>query len=231
MMCRTARRWVYLTRAGELSETRARRLASHLARCPQCSAEAAAASGMERDIARIRAITPAVDDPEVLTLSILRAAGVRTLRQGVRAPRRAPQPAVQALRWACGLAVIALTATFAAQVSADAARVARLEARLSQSPAAQTELSARILRPEDLSRAELVGGWNPLAGLDLLGHAGGVRRKAFLAHIASRYPRLASVRIDDGIDDRERIVLATEGAALAKELESYMRAEGSTNGE
>ena len=40
-----------------------------------------------------------------------------------------------------------------------------------------------------------------------------------------KYPALASVTLEDGLDDRERAILADEGARFVKDLENLIRKE------
>jgi hypothetical protein len=49
-----------------------------------------------------------------------------------------------------------------------------------------------------------------------------VRDFPFLEELSRRYPQLSSVNVTDGLDDRERTILASEGTALVKELQGLI---------
>lgn len=241
MLCRTARKWVYLYRPDELPGFRKRRLERHLARCPKCAAEAKAAHDVGQTIALLHSQTPVLTDPEGFTLSVMRSAKPRELRRReVLTQVTGRLTGFRTIQWASGLAVVAVAIAFVAQVSSDARKVALLEARLRQShgislpqePGTREFLrrfpSAGELRT-DVHKAQLFTPWSLLDVVDGLGVFKANQQEAFLRHISSKYPQLASVNVDDGLDDRERAVLATEGAALMRELESIVRREGTLN--
>ena len=45
-------------------------------------------------------------------------------------------------------------------------------------------------------------------------------------YLAKKHPRLASVRIDDGIDDREREILSLDGEAFIEDIEILIQKGG-----
>jgi hypothetical protein len=49
------------------------------------------------------------------------------------------------------------------------------------------------------------------------------RKIPFVEYFAKKYPGLASITVENGIDDSERRILSTEGAAFMKELEQLIQ--------
>ena len=71
MKCKEARRLLYLSRPGELTEDESRELEQHCARCASCAAERENVRASEEFWERLRAFTPTPGNPEALTLSIM----------------------------------------------------------------------------------------------------------------------------------------------------------------
>jgi hypothetical protein len=126
----------------------------------------------------------------------------------------------------------------------DARDMATLEGRLKS-----LSTSAHPIGPQDIQRAGLfLSGATRIAALpDSLGAAlthgrqwrnepatvlqtlfgrQGKDGTTMIDYLAKRHPRLASIRIDDGFDDREREILASDGEAFLKDVEALLQKGG-----
>lgn len=73
MTCAQCRRLLWPARRGELDSTQRERLAEHLASCEGCSRQASLLKQEDALLERARHTPPHIEDPEALTLRILRA--------------------------------------------------------------------------------------------------------------------------------------------------------------
>ncbi len=222
MFCRTARRMIFLYKPGELSQAQMSRLEKHLGRCPECAAEATAARRTGQMVVELREREPVLDDPKGLTAGIMR--GLESERQLAGLGRRRihmPSAAIWRIQQACSVALLFIVVAVVSQTYSDARKVCALEQRLRGDGGARTVSAGEM--PEQL-RAEVL---NVPELLRLVQKFGGQR--TLMEHIARKYPGLASIDLDDGIDKRERAILATEGETLLKELESIVRTGGKDN--
>jgi len=137
-----------------------------------------------------------------------------------------PAAAVWRIQLACSLALLLIALAVVAQTSSDAGKVYALEQRLlgeSGAQAARTGVLPELLRSEALSGSEL------LRFIQWIDHSSRGSQHTLMDYIAKNYPGLASINLDDGVDERERAILATEGETLLKELESIVRTGGKSN--
>jgi len=246
MKCRQAQDLIYLYRPGELTEARRLELGDHLASCIACAAEWKAALELEERVSDLRNIEPRLDDAALLTSAIL---------GNVAASNRQPTGSLLALpawtvspafRIAACVALFVVCGSFFLQTAIDANRVVRLEGQLKLLGASQSATGplgiqrAGFLLPNTERIGTLADSlgivitdfrkWHHESALSatlrtLLGRPGQTGMTT-MDYLAKKHPRLASIRIDDGIDNREREILASEGEAFLKDVESLIRKGG-----
>ncbi len=226
--CRKIERFLYLYREGELSDEERALVEGHIKTCARCRAIEEHLVSMERALAPARQSRPALEGGTELVDETTS----RIARPGRRADLM-PEGWTIAdllLRWArpaLGFALLVAAALFAVQQSRDAMKIDRLEAhlRVSGSEAAsaeQPDLSAAV---PALKQAGIAGDPLELLRLGLPGIFS--KRSGLFEELAARYPELSRVRLEDGIDERERKILETEGRAFLKDFESLLH-EGVT---
>ncbi len=156
MKCAEAKRYLALTRKGELTSEIERALAEHVRTCPACAAEQASFLRQDRSLENLRSIAPSLRDPE---------ANVRRILQRVRSesvPRhqhvmsaivdrlnRALE--VPGLRYALAVFVTATVTGFVLQQVTILRNVSALEARLSKPEAPRIRV-AYVVPPESVER-------------------------------------------------------------------------------
>jgi len=246
MKCHQAQDLMYLYRPGELTGNQHQELEEHVGSCPACAAEWKAVLEMEKRVSEVRNIEPRLEDAVHLTRTILRAAA-ESRRQPARLLGAVPEwTAAPAFRIAACITLFALTGAFFLQTAIDARKVATLEGRLkSQSTTPNTIGSQDIQRaglflsgtdrftalPESLgvAAAEISQWQREPAMATMLATLFGRQDRhgtTMIDYLSKKHPRLASVRIDDGFDDREREILASDGEALLKDIETLMQKGG-----
>ena len=227
MLCRTARTMIFLYKPDELSQAETSRLEKHLGKCSACAAEAIAARRTGRMVAALQEREPMLHDPEGLTAGIMRDVELAREHAGLTQRRlHMPSATVWRLQLACSVALLFIVVAVVAQTYSDARKVYALEQRLRSDGKAQA--AGAVLVPGQL-QAGLPNVPDLLQLIQQFGPPSGSDRATLLDHIAENYPGLASINLDDGIDERERAILATEGKALMKELESMVRTGGKDN--
>ena len=227
MLCRTARRMIFLYKPGELSEAQTSRLEKHLGRCQECAAEVTAARRTGQMVTALREREPVLDDPKGLTAAIMR--GVESERQHSWSDQRGvhmPFAAVLRIQVACSVALLFIVVAVVTQTYSDARKVYALEQRLHDEDGART-VSAGVV-PEQL-RAKVLNVPGLLRLIQVFDQSNRSSQRTLMDQIARKYPGLASINLDNGIDKRERAILATEGETLLKELESIVRTGGKDN--
>jgi hypothetical protein len=227
MHCRTARRRIFLYKPDELSQGERLRLERHLGRCSECAAEAMVGHRTRQMVAALRDQEPILNNPEDLTASIMRA--VESERQRTwsgQRQTRMPSAAVWRIQLACSLTLLLIALAFVAQTYSDTRKVYALEQRLRGEGGTQA-VSTGVL-PEQL-RAEVLSVPELLRLIQWIDQSNRARQRTLMDHIARNYPGLASINLDNGVDERERAILATEGETLLKELESIVRTGGKNN--
>lgn len=250
MKCSQAQNLMYLYRPGELTGKRRQQLEEHLASCHTCATELKAALEMEKRVSDIRHVEPRLEDPAPFLRTVMRATTETGQRPAKSAQRPAgilgalPEWTVtQAFRIAACVTLFVISGTFFLQTSLDARQVATLERRLKSLSTTPGTIDQQNIQhaglflsgsdriaalPESLGVAVTeIRQWQkePAAAAILLTLFGRQRENgtSIIDYLAKKHPRLASVRIDDGFDDRERKILASEGEAFLKDVESLMQ--------
>jgi hypothetical protein len=250
MKCHHAQDLLYLYRPGELTGKRRQELEEHLASCHTCATELNAALELEKEVSDIRQVEPRIEDPAHLLRTVMRATtetGQRPAESGQRPAGflgTLPEwTATPAFRIAACVALFVISGTFFLQTSLDARKVATLERRLKSLSTTSGTIDQQNFQraglflsgtdritalPESLGVAVTeIRQWQkePAAAAILLTLFGRQTENgtSIIDYLAKKHPRLASVRIDDGFDDREREILASEGEAFLKDVESLIQ--------
>lgn len=246
MKCREVQHQLYLYRPGELTAERRKAVDRHLAVCPDCTAMRDAVLELERQVSEVRSMEPGIEDPAGLTSEIMRA----TLGDDGPAMRSSgvlfDWSASPAFRVAACLMLFLFSGLFFAQTAVDARKMTALESRLKServSAGARWPVAARKagVSPSALNLLALPARVRSHAA----GYLGGTTNDpelntvlevlfgrqrsegtALFEYLATRYPRLASVRVDDGVDAREQEILFSDGEACMEELSQLMHKTG-----
>jgi hypothetical protein len=246
MKCDQAQDLMYLCRPGELFGEQRQELEEHMATCTACAAEMNAVREMEKRVSEVRNTEPRLKDPAHITGAILRAID-RSRQQPDILPRILPEwTTTPAFRIAACIALFLLCGSFFLQTAIDARKVATLEGRMMS-----LSTTSNAMEPQEIQRAGLFlsgTGWftalpeslgiaateitqwqkEPAMATMLATLFGRQDRygTTMIDYLAKKHPRLASVRIDDGIDDREREILASDGEAFIKDIEMLIQKGG-----
>ena len=246
MKCREVQHQLYLYRPGELTTEHQKAVERHLAVCPDCAAMRDSMLELEKRISEIRGMEPRTKDPAGLTDTVMRAAldadGPAMRSAGVLFDWSVSP----AFRVAACLILFLLSGLFFAQTAVDARKVTALEYRLKSErvsagdrwPAAARKagLSPPVLSLLTLPAHVRNNAAGYLSGImnepDLTAVLGMLFERqrnegdALFEYLATRYPRLATVRIDDGVDAREQEILSSDGEACIKEISQLMHKTG-----
>jgi hypothetical protein len=220
MRCTEARKVIYLWRPGEVPEESKAEFRRHLAACEACAAEFRAAEESFHEVESLRRAEPLLDDPGGLTAGIMRKIEEIGRREGLGLQHLLLSRFLSSrMRLSLRFALALLAGVLLVETSLDAQRLAELERRLqTQNPdggAVTVPLqSGLITRSEALNSLLKVAGLRP------------DEARTLLDDLRARYPRLASITVDDGLDARERAILDTEGKAFLKEFEKLVRTGG-----
>ncbi len=246
MKCHQAQDLIYLYRPGELTVERRQELEEHLASCSACSAESRAALQAEKRVSGVRNIEPRLGDAARLTRAIIRATVAPGQHPVDLFGSLSEWTAAPAFRIAACFALFMISASFFLQTVVDARKMEILEGRLKSVSSIPATISPRDIQrtglilpgsaiipmlPEsfDVAGAD-IGQWQKEPALaailqTLLGRHG-QNGTTMIDYLAKKYPRLTSVRIDDGFNDREREILASDGEAFLKDMETMMQKGG-----
>jgi hypothetical protein len=236
MRCGEAKQLMLLYRERELPGDTREKLARHIARCPECSAEEKLISGEFAPLDTLRMRQPVLADPEGLTMQIMRQIDIGPVR-----PRAADYGVNIAIRMlartrpALATAGAVLLVLFIALTAYDARSVASFEARLRYSGGKELSYAEKLaidagdLLDDRASRryAEAgMGSGDAVHAIESILHGGTPSPHITMEeYLLRKYPGLASVTLQDGIDDKERAVLAGEGTRFLRELDSLIRKE------
>jgi hypothetical protein len=246
MKCRQAQDLMYLYRPGELTGRRRRQLEAHLASCLSCTAELKVALEIEKRVSEVRNGGPHLENASRLTDAIMRAIAESSQRPKTLLGILPEWTVTPAFRIAACVALFMICGTFFLQTAIDARAMAALEGRLKLQSTTSNAIGPREIQraglllmdadripvlPDSLSVAVTPARkWRKEPAMSavlqtLLGRQ--VQNgTTMIDYLAKRHPRLASVRIDDGFDDREREILASDGEAFLRDVESLIQKGG-----
>jgi hypothetical protein len=219
---------MHLNREGELPEGVRTRILRHAERCTGCAAELDLIRRTEGVSASLRHSEPVLRDPALLTLEVMRRVEAGGLSPKGRWFDRVlaewiPLDVPSGLRFAAVLLVL----VFFTQSTVDGNRMARLDERLAQVPAGRAEqLPSLSSIAGSSSLASALAGADPdeigLTGLLRVLGSSPPGTSSLMDRLRTKYRGLFSVSAEDGLNERERAILATEGRAFLKELEQYV---------
>ena len=227
---------LHLYREGELSDAERNEVLEHTKSCPACRGILGQLQSMDAAIAPLRDELPVLSDEAALVNETLdRIAG---RRKNESAQWKRPSPLDEILRWlqpAFGLAFVAAIALFVIQQSRDAIKIAELENRLlidgnhaMMGESLTNDIARKIL---ELSAAGRGGGGSlkpSLNGTSILTDPARLlgllqKNSGLFDELSHKYPELASVKVDNGINEHDRKVLDTEGRAFLKDFERLLK--------
>ena len=234
--CRRIEPLLYLYRAGELTDLERSKVVAHTGICPRCKRILQELLSVDAALGLVRESVP---DLPVGSFPVDRVLDhIAAQRREKSRTTGKTSPIDEFLYWlrpALSVGVAAAVVFLFAQQTRDAMMMANLESRLrTYGDAAREETSPMSSAASLLAEVASVRGkqgeslafppanaaidGNPVGvlGHDLIGlfhHDEGL-----LEELSRRYPHLAEVRLDDGIDERERKILDTEGKAFLKEF-------------
>jgi hypothetical protein len=246
MKCHQAQDLMYLCRPGELIGVQRQELEEHVATCPACAAEMKAVREMEKRVAEVRNTEPRLEDAAQLTGAVLRAIAKPGQRPDFFIATLPEWTVTPAFRIAACIALFLLCGSFFLQTAIDARKVTTLEGRMMSLSTTSNATDPQEIRgaglflsgtdrfaalPESLGVAvTAINQWQrepAMAAMfaTLLGRQDR-QGTTMIDYLAKKHPRLVSIRIDDGIDDREQEILATDGEAFIKDLQMLIQKGG-----
>ena len=228
--CRTIDALLYLYRDGELSANDKTTVDEHVRSCLRCREILEDLLSMDKALLPLREHAPQG--------GLDMAAMTETLRQCSEQAAGAVTGGDAAtlldalsgyLRPALSVGLIAAALLFITQESRDALTVAGLERRLqshgdiiaTETQHRDDQASLESFIASKPAAATLGGDPSAFFGAslaELFRHSPGL-----FEELARRYPNLSSITLDNGLDERERAILETEGKAFMKEFEQLTR--------
>jgi hypothetical protein len=239
MKCNKALQLLDLSREGELSSKQERDLEQHLRSCAACSLARRASDAVQARISPLRNATPVPYDPTLLTHAIMQA--ISHVEDASHLPAFWTVLVAPRLRLALATILLLVGGLSLVQTEHDARQIAALEGRLSRRNLSRTTIlgmrEADAVPPfmgslRDLAEAfgkAVPGAAHDGDSLPLVRSLAGSSSEAAQHRITigqfllKRYPELATVRFDDGLNQRERQVLVTEGEPFLKDVEALIR--------
>ncbi len=217
--CREIETLLYLYREGELSAGDAQRVSAHVASCPSCRAILEDLHSMEASMAPLRSEAP-VEVPSVGDV-VHRVLAMRSAERP-----RPMQPVLRFFLLGVRAAAALLIILFIVQQVRDMGKVDALETRLAlegmNAPAAGNQVMVAGREGERALR-QLARASDPTSfvrsGLESVFH----RNEGLFDELARRYPDLANISLADGLDDRERALLATRGKELRRDIDELLK--------
>jgi len=217
MRCSRARRLLHLNRKGELSDVLQARVLQHASTCPACAAELEMIRRTEMAYTALTQIDPVLRDPEELTGTVMRRVYSSKTVNRWSDLLAIPLPVQRSFQ----LAAVVLVCAFFSLSVFDAFRMSQLDERLAHvAPQASGQFDALLPRsgdPKELLAGHRVNEAGLLQFVRALAEDPGTT--SMMDQFRAKYPGLFSITTEDGLDDRERAILATEGRAFLKDVE------------
>ncbi len=221
--CRRIEHLIYLFRDGEVSTEQKLEVLEHAVSCSKCRRILGDLELLEKAILPLKEVVPDFSGKsELVTSTLRRISGEGRIRL---------DDVLVWLRPALTLFLLAASVLFLALQAQDSMRIAALESRLSAQGEAGSRfpadrdafgllsLAASSNRPQSsLARYASADPFALSGLLSLFQNQGGI-----LDDLSRRYPGLSTVTLEDGIDERERKILATEGQAFLRDFEQILR--------
>jgi hypothetical protein len=237
--CRKIESLIYLYRKGELSADESKKVLEHTKSCSQCREIIQQLLTIDTTLLPLREKVPDLNENESLVNETINRIAKINVSTGAGEKKSLNLDVVFGwLRPALSFIVLAVTLLFVTQQSRDARKISDLEIHMQalkgnvRSDVSYTNSDAR--RFIDRVTLEDKKGFSSSIntagiGLDPMRMIGSELLELFknknglFDFLSSRYPNLSKVNIEDGINDTERKILATEGKALMKEFEQLLQ--------
>ncbi len=217
--CREIKPLLYLHRDGELSAVDAQRVAEHVTSCAACRAILEDLRAMDASMAPFR-VEESAEAPPVGEV-MHRVLAVRAVEHP-----QAAHPVMRFFLLGLRAAAAVLIVLFTVQQMRDMGKVAALETRLAMEGMKAPAAGARVIaagREEELALRQVSRASDPTSFIGS-GLASMFRQnEGMFEELAHRYPELATISLRDGLDNRERAILATEGKALRKDIDELLK--------
>jgi len=237
--CRKIESLIYLYRKGELSADESKKVLEHTKSCSQCREIIQQLLTIDATLLPLREKVPDLNENESLVNETINRIAKINVSTGAGEKKSLNLDVVFGwLRPALSFIVLAVTLLFVTQQSRDARKISDLEIHMQalkgnvRSDVSYTNSDAR--RFIDRVTLEDKKGFSSSIntagiGLDPMRMIGSElfelfkNKNGLFDFLSSRYPNLSKVNIEDGINDTERKILATEGKALMKEFEQLLQ--------
>lgn len=236
MRCARARRMLYLFRDGELSEHEKRILTKHLDRCAACASEARRIPDLNVLLSSLRSVRPEAEDPEGLTLSIMRSVDEVSRPTAVQKDLWA---AIRRSRPVLAGSAIVLVGAFFLQTYADAKRISELEGRLGQQDKLYAAQERGLMQSVVDLALSLSGGERRISRSEAstmmsalfpaLASEGGTAQGTIIEILRRKYPHLASLSAGTELTPREREVVIEELKEFLKEVDHLIEQGGGSH--
>ena len=239
--CRKIEPLIYLYRDGELPAAETSIVVEHARTCPKCREILGQLHSIDAALAPLRAGAPDISGDSALAEETINRITRRSLKKTLKSSSVGALDGFFAkLRPVLSVAVVAAVLLFGSQQSRDAVKVSFLEHRLqtqgnvalSTVPFSNTE----ALHLFEMVSLEQQRGASPSSSLRSAAVAGdpmklfGSGLPGFFQHdrglfeeFSRRYPSLSKIKLEDGIDENEKQILATEGKAFLRDFEQLLQ--------
>ena len=229
--CQNIEHLIYLYRDGELAVEERTKVSEHIKTCSGCQQILQQLLSIDNALVQVRETVPELSTA-VVRETIDRISGKSTKRHRGKEGDTLLDEVLGWLRPALSIGLAAASLLFLIQQSRDTANVVELENRLhargdvvaseasQQSDLVSLRQGVKGLISSKPTAAAIVSDPTAILGpgfMDLFRH-----NPKLFEELSSRYPNLSSITLDDGIDERERKILSTEGKAFIKEFEQMI---------
>ncbi len=237
--CRRIEPLLYLYRDNELSDDERKEVLEHTNTCHACRTIFQQLVSIDKILEDVRKSVPDLSADSALINDTMKMISAGRPRGSAWEPASLLDEVVLWLRPALRVALFAAVLIVGFQASRDASKIADLEQQLQEhghvasesgmTPSAGIGLDdLAAFRGDKQNLFSKRMGTPAVAGDPLKLLAPGlmelVRHKTGLfQELARRYPHLSTITLEDGLDDRERAILATEGKEFVKEFERILQ--------
>ncbi|MDI6767823.1 MAG: zf-HC2 domain-containing protein [Bacteroidota bacterium] len=237
--CRKIESIIYLYRKGELSVNESKKVLEHTKSCSRCREIIQQLLSIDIALLQLREKIPDLSgDAPLVNETINRFAKINISSETEGKKFLDLDVLFGWLRPALSFIVLAATVLFVTQQWQDARKISGLEIHLRTiegnvgSNVSYTDFDVRRIigkitienkqgLPSAINSAAVDANPIRLIGSELLKLF--MKKNGLFDYLSSRYPNLSSVTLEDGINDRERKIIATEGKALMKEFEQLLQ--------
>lgn len=239
--CQKIESLLYLYRDGELSAGERSIVLEHIRTCSRCHEILQQLLSMDAALAPLRESVPEFSEDAALvdeTMDLIASTSVKAVKR--EQPVSLTDEVLRWLRPGLSFAVLAAVSLLVTQQSRDAAKLADLEYRLQThgDAAVSAELftNSEARRLFEMALREQKKETSPISPMKSATVAGdpmnliasgilGIFQhdRGLFEEFARRYPDLSKITLENGINENEKKILATEGKAFVKEFEQLLR--------